>query len=234
MTWGRLQIMESKKFTFTEKVQSIKGKTAAKYGATVLLFFGLTSCYNQKTDRLSSQVERYQAESEKLAKEYDELEINYIKLKAKLDAIENLPEEKPAEVDDTEEKPVEKVEETLIQDKEPEKSEEETLKEEQYAAREKKAYANLNSLGSLEAQETYKELIKPKLSRWASKDMLQVAKEGVNFIEIDDSNLPWTDVTELNGTSTKHIYKSGFDQLEISYNFDGTITKSEWKTGVNK
>ncbi|MEC0038641.1 hypothetical protein P4L29_30495 [Bacillus cereus] len=98
----------------------------------------------------------------------------------------------------------------------------------------KKAYANLNSLGSLEAQETYKELIKPKLSRWASKDMLQVAKEGVNFIEIDDSNLPWTDVTELNGTSTKHTYKSGFDQLEISYNFDGTITKSEWKTGVNK
>lgn len=130
-----------------------------------------------KKDRLSSQVEHYQAESEKLAKEYDELEINYIKLKAKLDAIENLLEEKHAEVDDVEEKPVEK-------------SEEETLKEEQYAAREKKAYANLHSLGSLEAQETYKELIKSKLSKWANKDILQVAKEGVNFREIDDSNLP--------------------------------------------
>ncbi|MFA2806767.1 hypothetical protein [Bacillus mycoides] len=113
-------------------------------------------------------------------------------------------------------------------------SEKEKLKEEQYAAREKKAYANLNSLGSSEAQETYKELIKPKLTRWADKDMLNVAKEGTNFHEIDDSHLPWTDVTEPNGTSTKHIYKNGYDQLEITYNFDGIITKSEWKTGVNK
>ncbi|KAB2372925.1 MULTISPECIES: hypothetical protein [Bacillus] len=226
--------MKSEKSTFAEKVQSIKGKTVAKYGTVVFLFFGLTSCYNQKNDRLSSQVELYREKSEKLAKEYDELETNYIKLTTKLDAIENPPKEKPAEVDIAEEKPVEKVEETPIQDTEPEKSEEETLKEEQYATREKKAYANLNSLGSSEAQETYKELIKPKLSRWASKDMLQVAKEGVKFREIDDSNLPWTDATEPNGTSTRHIYKSGYDQLEITYNFDGTITKSEWKIGVNK
>ncbi|MDA2178508.1 hypothetical protein PDN34_17960 [Bacillus cereus] len=226
--------MESKKSTFTEKVQSIKGKTAAKYGAIVFLFFWITSCYNQKFDELSARSEHYQAKAERLTEKYDDLESDYDKLQAKLYAIENPPEEKPAEVDNAEEKPVEKVEETPIQDMEPEKSEEETLKEEQYAAREKKAYANLNSLGSSEAQEIYKELINPKLSRWASKDMLQVAKVGVNFREIDDSNLPWTDVTEPNGTSTKHIYKSGFDQLEISYNFDGTITKSEWKTGVNK
>ncbi|MGF1437363.1 hypothetical protein ACQUW6_24390 [Bacillus thuringiensis] len=169
-----------------------------------------------------------------LAEKYDDLVSDYDKLKAKLYAIENPPEETHAEVDSAEENPVEKEEETPIQNTEPEKSEEKTLKEEQYAAREKKAYANLTSLGSSEAQETYKELIKPKLSRWASKDMLQIAKEGVNFRELDDSNLPWTDVTEPNGTSTKHIYKSGYDQLEITYNFDGTITKSEWKTGVNK
>ncbi|MBS9806882.1 hypothetical protein J4052_28710 [Bacillus toyonensis] len=226
--------MKLEKSTIAEKVQSIKGKTVAKYGAVVFLFFGLTSCYNQKNDRLSSQVELYREKSVKLAQKYDDLVSDYDKLQAKLYAIENPPEEEPAEVNHAEEKLVEKEEETPIQDTEPEKSEEETLKEEQYAAREKKAYANLNSLGSSEAQETYKELIKPKLSRWASKDMLQVAKEGVNFREIDDSNLPWTDVTEPNGTSTKHIYKSGYNQLEISYNFDGTITKSEWKTGVNK
>ena len=126
------------------------------------------------------------------------------------------------------------VEEVPINAQEPEESEKEKLKEEQYASREKKAYANLNSLGSSEAQEAYKELIKPKLTRWAGKDMLKVAKEGANFHEIDDSHLPWTDVTEPNGTSTKQIYKNGYDQLEITYNFDGIITKSEWKTGVNK
>ncbi|HFJ9274868.1 hypothetical protein PDL68_24480 [Bacillus cereus] len=226
--------MKSEKSTIAEKVQSIKGKTVAKYGAVVFLFFGLTSCYNQKNDRLSSQVELYREKSMELAEKYDDLVSDYDKLKAKLYAIENPPEETYGEVDSAEEKPVEKEEETPIQNTEPEKSEEETLKEEQYAAREKKVYANLTSLGSSEAQETYKELIKPKLSRWASKDMLQIAKEGVNFREIDDSNLPWTDVTEPNGTSTKHIYKSGYDQLEITYNSDGTITKSEWKTGVNK
>lgn len=188
----------------------------------------------------------------KLVKEYGELadERNeYAKILRDLhdkgiinDDLELLKEEDKKEeaepVDDTKEQNTneelldEKQEDNLSQ--ESEGAEKEKLKEEQYAAREKKAYANLNSLGSSEAQETYKELIKPKLERWASEDMLSVAQEGTNFHEIDDIHLPWTDATEPNGTNTKHIYKNGYDQLEITYNLDGIITKSEWKTGVNK
>ncbi|MEH6935191.1 MULTISPECIES: hypothetical protein [Bacillus] len=110
----------------------------------------------------------------------------------------------------------------------------EKLKESQYKAREQKAHKGLNAIGSESAQAEYKKLIKPKLERWASEDLLSFAQEGASFHEIDDSHLPWTDATETNGTNTKHIYKNGYDQLEITYNLDGIITKSEWKTGMNK
>ena len=72
--------MKSEKSTIAEKVQSIKGKTVAKYGAFVFLFFGLTSCYNQKNDRLSSQVELYREKSMELAEKYDDLVSDYDKL----------------------------------------------------------------------------------------------------------------------------------------------------------
>ncbi|EJR18252.1 hypothetical protein [Bacillus cereus] len=208
-----------------DKIESGETKKKMPLGRKIAIgaigiLFSMNIIQNLDRENLKNEIKEWE-DKWKLAEEvYQEAHDENVSLKSELKTLKasNEPE---LEEGKTEE--IEQVDERLKE-----------LKESQYKAREQKAHKALNALGSESAQAEYKKLIKPKLERWASKDMLSVAQEGTSFREIDDSHLPWTDTTEPNGTNTKHIYRNGYDQLEITYNLDGIITKSEWKTGVNK
>ncbi|MFE5390736.1 hypothetical protein [Bacillus thuringiensis] len=208
-----------------DKIESAETKKKMPLGRKIAIgaigiLFSMNIIQNLDRKNLKKEIKEWE-DKWKLAEEvYQEAHDENVSLKSELKTLKASNESEPEE-GKTEE--VEQVDGRLKE-----------LKESQYEAREQKAHKGLNALGSESAQAEYKKLIKSKLERWASKDMLSVAQEGTNFREIDDNHLPWTDATEPNGPNTKHIYRNGYDQLEITYNLDGIITKSEWKTGVNK